>query len=65
MIGDDGFVQRLWPRAVTLMDYCLARRDENGFCPNEGNGWIFVDWAEMDKEYAWLRGVLRQSAGDL
>ena len=52
MIGDDGFVQRLWPLAVSLMDYCLERRDENGFAINEGNGWIFVDWAEMDKEYA-------------
>lgn len=52
MIGDDGFVQRLWPQAVSLMDYCLARRDENGFAINEGNGWIFIDWADMDKEYA-------------
>lgn len=52
MIGDDGFVQRLWPQAVSLMDYCLARRDENGFAANEGNGWIFIDWADMDKEYA-------------
>lgn len=52
MIGDDGFVQRLWPLAVSLMDYCLARRDENGFAINEGNGWIFIDWADMDKEYA-------------
>ena len=52
MIGDDGFVQRLWPQAVSLMDYCLARRDGNGFAVNDGNGWIFVDWADMDKEYA-------------
>lgn len=52
MIGDDGFIDRLWPQAVSLMDYCLHRRDENGFAINEGNGWIFVDWAEMDKEYA-------------
>ena len=52
MIGADGFVQRMWPLAVSLMDYCLARRDENGFCANAGNGWIFVDWADMDKEYA-------------
>lgn len=52
MVGDDGFVEKLWPLAVSLMDYCLARRDENGFAINEGNGWIFVDWAEMDKEYA-------------
>ena len=52
MVGDDGFVQRLWPQAVSLMDYCLQRRDGNGFAINEGNGWIFIDWADMDKEYA-------------
>ncbi len=52
MIGDDGFVERLWPQAVSLMDYCLQRRDGNGFAINEGNGWIFIDWADMDKEYA-------------
>ncbi len=52
MIGDAEFIRRLWPQAVSLMDYCLERRDENGFAANEGNGWIFVDWAEMDKEYA-------------
>ncbi|MBE5797421.1 MAG: alpha-rhamnosidase [Clostridiales bacterium] len=52
MIDDTEFLRRVWPLAVSLMDYCLARRDENGFAANEGNGWIFVDWAEMDKEYA-------------
>jgi len=52
MIGDVDFLRRLWPQAVSLMDYCLERRDANGLCANEGNGWIFVDWAEMDKEYA-------------
>lgn len=52
MIGDAAFIRQLWPLAVSLMDYCLARREENGFAVNEGNGWIFVDWAEMDKEYA-------------
>lgn len=48
--GDTDFILRLWPRAVSLMDYCLARRDENGFAANEGNGWIFIDWADMDKD---------------
>ncbi len=50
--GDADFIRSLWPKAVSLMDYCLVRRDENGFAINEGNGWIFIDWAEMDKEYA-------------
>ncbi len=50
--GDGDFLRSLWPRAVSLMDYCLRRRDENGFAVNEGNGWIFVDWADIDKEYA-------------
>lgn len=52
MIDDAEFVRRVWPLAVSLMDYCLERRDENGFATNANNGWIFIDWAEMDKEYA-------------
>lgn len=52
MIDDAEFVRRVWPLAISLMDYCLERRDENGFAINKGNGWIFIDWAEMDKEYA-------------
>ncbi|MBQ8201881.1 MAG: alpha-rhamnosidase [Clostridia bacterium] len=48
--GDADFIRNVWPSAVSLMDYCLARRDGNGFAANEGNGWIFIDWAEMDKD---------------
>ncbi len=50
--GYAAFVRRLWPMAVSLMDSVSARLDARGLVPNEGNGWIFIDWAELDKEYA-------------
>ncbi len=48
--GDEEFIRNVWPQAVSLMEYCLARLDENGFAANAGNGWIFIDWADMDKD---------------
>lgn len=48
--ADADFIRSVWPQAVSLMDYCLARRDENGFAANKDNDWIFIDWAEMDKD---------------
>ncbi len=50
--GDIAFIRRMYGKAESLMAYCLARLDENGFAVNEGNGWVFIDWADMDKEYA-------------
>ncbi|UKM64324.1 alpha-rhamnosidase [Flavobacteriaceae bacterium GSB9] len=44
--GDTKFIKTFYPRMKTLMDYCLGRRNENGFLePLEGD-WVFVDWAD-------------------
>ncbi len=48
--GDKKFVEFIYPRIKALYDFTLSRLDENGLmCEREGD-WIFVDWAEMDKE---------------
>jgi alpha-L-rhamnosidase len=47
--GDEEFVKSIYPRMLTLMDYCLDRVNENGFVDERGNGWLFLDWAPIDK----------------
>lgn len=48
--GDTDFVKSIYPRLRELFRFCVSRLDENGFvCARRGD-WIFVDWAELDKE---------------
>lgn len=47
--GDIDFIRRIYPRAVTLMDYCRGREDENGFIISKYGDWIFIDWSDIDK----------------
>lgn len=44
--GDKAFIQQLYPRMQSLMDYCLARRNKNGLMEGLAGDWIFIDWAE-------------------
>ncbi len=44
--GDTKFIKTFYPRMKTLMDYCLGRRNSEGFLePLEGD-WVFIDWAD-------------------
>ncbi|MDO3695281.1 alpha-rhamnosidase [Wenyingzhuangia sp. chi5] len=44
--GDTKFIETFYPRMKTLMEYCLGRRNKNGFLePLEGD-WVFIDWAD-------------------
>ncbi len=44
--GDDSFIKNFYPRIKSLMEFCLGRRNENGFLePLEGD-WVFIDWAD-------------------
>jgi hypothetical protein len=43
--GDTKFIKTFYPRMKSLMDFCLERRNKNGFLePLEGD-WVFIDWA--------------------
>ncbi len=44
--GDTSFIETFYPRMKTLMEFCLGRRNKNGFLePLEGD-WVFIDWAD-------------------
>lgn len=44
--GDRSFIKQFYPRMVSLMDYCLSRRNKNGMMEGLAGDWIFIDWAE-------------------
>ncbi len=47
--GDIGFVKQIYPKMVTLMDFCINRRNPSGFVEGLKDDWVFIDWAKMDK----------------
>ncbi len=48
--GDTDFIRFIYPRARTLMDFCESREDAEGFFTKKYDDWIFVDWADIDKD---------------
>jgi len=48
--GDTAFIKQIYPRMKTLMNFCLDRRNENGLMEGLPGDWVFIDWANIDKE---------------
>lgn len=50
--GDLQFVNQLYPRMQTMMDYVLGRTNKNGMVEGMSGDWVFVDWADgyLDKK---------------
>ncbi len=44
--GDKAFIQQLYPRMQSLMEFCLARRNKNGLMQGLAGDWVFIDWAD-------------------
>ncbi|SMC38639.1 alpha-L-rhamnosidase-related protein [Pedobacter africanus] len=44
--GDRKFVQDVYPRMKSLMDYVLNRRNKDGLLEWMPGDWIFIDWAD-------------------
>jgi hypothetical protein len=49
--GDKHFIEQLYPRMQSLMDYVLGRANKNGMVEGRTGDWVFVDWADgyLDK----------------
>jgi hypothetical protein len=47
--GDTTFVQQIYPRMKTLMEFCLGRANQNGFVEGLPGDWVFIDWAPIEK----------------
>ncbi|GAB4018588.1 alpha-L-rhamnosidase-related protein [Spirosoma koreense] len=44
--GDKAFIQQVYPRMQSLLNYCLGRRNKNGLLEGLAGDWVFIDWAE-------------------
>ena len=44
--GDKTFINQFYPRMQSLMEYCLGRRNKDGFMEGLPGDWVFVDWAD-------------------
>lgn len=49
---DYDFIKFIYPRAVSLMEFSAKRVNDDGFITGMPGDWIFIDWADMDKEGA-------------
>ena len=47
--GDETFIRQFYPRMVSMMDFCLNRRNADGMMVGKTGDWVYVDWAPMDK----------------
>ncbi len=49
--GDTHFIQQVYPRMQSMMEYVLGRTNKNGMVEGQTGDWVFVDWADgyMDK----------------
>lgn len=47
--GDRDFLALIWPKAASLLAFCRARTDGEGFLTARPGDWVFIDWAELDK----------------
>ncbi|MBP3392853.1 MAG: alpha-rhamnosidase [Clostridia bacterium] len=52
--GDLDFVRQIYPQVRAVMEFCLNRRDPDGYMRGKPGDWIFIDWADMDKTGALL-----------
>lgn len=48
--ADLKFVRQVYPKMVSLMRFCEEQCDENGFFAGREGDWIYVDWADIDKD---------------
>ena len=48
--GDTDFIRFIYDRCHTLMEFCASREDGEGFFVKKFDDWIFVDWADIDKD---------------
>ena len=48
--GDKEFLRKLYPKMESMMQFCLSGCDKEGFLIGKEGDWIFIDWAEFDRE---------------
>lgn len=44
--GDREFAERNLSKAISALEYCISRTDENGLMKGLDGDWVFIDWAD-------------------
>lgn len=47
--GDKVFLQRIYPMAKKILEFCESRLNEDGFIEGILDDWTFIDWCDMEK----------------
>jgi len=48
--GDKEFVRQIYPKMLSLMDFCLNRQNAEGMVEGLPGDWVFIDWADISKD---------------
>lgn len=48
--GDLEFVRSMYKKLLGLLDFCRGRANSNGMVEGQPGDWVFVDWADIDKQ---------------
>lgn len=48
--GDRAFVDAMLPKMESMMELCMSQREEHGFIVGRKRDWLFVDWADFDRD---------------
>lgn len=50
---DKDFIKFIYPRVISLIEFCRqTRTNPEGFIIGKYNDWVFIDWADIDKNGA-------------
>ena len=49
MTRDREFLEMVYPKMKSMMDYLEHQLDEHGFLYGRPGDWVFIDWADLDK----------------
>ncbi len=50
MDGDIAYVREMYPKMEAVMDLLFSQTDEHGFVRGRERDWIYIDWADIDKD---------------
>jgi len=46
--SDRRFIEGIYPKMVSLLQYCESQTNEHGFIYGKPGDWVYIDWAEFD-----------------
>ena len=48
--ADRAFLEQVYPKMRSTMEFCEKQLDDHGFIVGREKDWIYIDWADLDKD---------------